>query len=145
MSNDFRLSPGESKLVEAVMDAFSERAKFPISLDYLIQRWRDFITEIELGYKTNIFEYTNDLGVRDLLEELLGQIPKSLRNRLVGVLQPWDARFTEATRETQEPLLPPLTKVKKHSWWYRVPRQLKVDEQDAFYWIPYYDNDNDTP
>jgi hypothetical protein len=37
----------------------------------LLRRWASFVRQVETGYDDTIYDYTNDLSVRDLLEEKL--------------------------------------------------------------------------
>ena len=36
-----------------------------------IEAWRSFVTECEEGYQWNIYEYENELSVRDAIEKVL--------------------------------------------------------------------------
>jgi hypothetical protein len=89
------------------------------SLGGLLRGWRDFVTQVERGYDDSIYEYTNDLSVRDRLEPLIQDAASTARAELEAV----DRRFEAATEESTRPLgafkdaTPPW-------WWQRVPRRL---------------------
>lgn len=139
MDTTLDLTSDESNAIVAALTSFSKRAKFHISLDYLLEGWAKFVTEVEEGYDDSIFDYTNSLSKRDFLEELLRQLPQSLRDKLLNVLQPWDTRFREATREVEEAVLPTLDNTRELGyWWYRVPKKLKEPIYDPTHWGPYY-------
>lgn len=113
------LSQSETLAVEAILAHLSERAKQPLSLEQLLYRWSHFVLQVERGYDYSIYDYINDLSVRDLLEEILVQVPSSLREKLAQQIRTWDERFYKATQETEKPLV--------HadglsSWWFRVPK-----------------------
>jgi hypothetical protein len=121
MDRFLAISAGEASEVAPVVAAFSQGAKFPITLNYLYQRWTDFVIEVERGYGASIYDYTNDLSVRDLLAEILRQVGASTREKLAAQLQPWDSRFDEATTAKIRPLLASKTATSA-PWWGRIPR-----------------------
>ena len=65
------LSPNERTELARLLDGSS--------LDALLREWRAFVTQVERGYDDSIYEYTNDLSVRDRLERLLAGAGPSLR------------------------------------------------------------------
>jgi len=90
------------------------------SLGALLRRWSSFVTQVERGYDDSIYEYTNDLSVRDRLERLVARAGPGLRAKLEAALAADDRRFETATEEAARPLgefgdaSPPW-------WWRRVP------------------------
>lgn len=64
-SETFELSQEEETLLEPIVTALSDRARFRITLAYLLDRWVWFVEVVEQGYDDSIYEYTNDLSVRD--------------------------------------------------------------------------------
>lgn len=119
------LSPDDARITNVICAAYSARAKFPISLEYLAERWTRFVAEVEQGYRATIYDYTNDLSVRDLWEDLLLRVPQPLRAKLLVMLTPWDDRFYEATRPVVKPLHTG-AEAGRH-WWFRVPKNLSGD------------------
>jgi len=87
------------------------------SLGSLLQDWRRFIAAVERGYEDSIYEYTNDLSVRDRLERVIACASPGLRAQLEGVLAAEDKRFEAATEEAARPLGVAYT----GWWWRRVP------------------------
>ena len=84
------------------------------------------MAQVERGYEGSIYEYTNDLSTRDLLEEILLQVARSLHDRLSGVVRPWNERFHAATRKSTRPLAPGVAK-DAPAWWFRVPKHLSTE------------------
>jgi hypothetical protein len=91
----------------------------PPSLNELLGQWTAFVRAVERGYDDSIYEYTNDLAVRDLLEDLLLESSSSLRIKLEAAIAPIDKRFVSATEPAATPLR--TTKGELATWWVRVP------------------------
>ena len=89
------------------------------SLGALLRRWSAFVTQVERGYDESIYEYTNDLSVRDVLDRALNGAGPTLRAKLEGALAADDRRFEAATQESARPL-----GKTESRWWRRVPRRL---------------------
>ena len=87
------------------------------TLGSLLQEWQRFVTAVERGYGDSIYEYTNDLSVRDRLERVIACASPGLRAQLEGVLAAEDKRFEAATEEAARPLGVAYTTW----WWQRVP------------------------
>jgi hypothetical protein len=87
------------------------------SLGALLQGWSRFVTEVERGYDDSIYEYTNDLSVRDRLERVVAGASPGLREQLERAVADDDRRFTAATEEAARPL----GATRTAWWWRRVP------------------------
>ncbi|MGH2628144.1 MAG: hypothetical protein ACRDHY_16010 [Anaerolineales bacterium] len=80
------------------------------------------IGEIESGYTDVVDEYMHDLSARDLMETVMQLVSPPGKQGLRGFLDPWDARFFDATRRTDVPLQGRLDTWRPLAWWwYRVP------------------------
>lgn len=113
------LTPEEARAVERALASASSRAKQPFSLDRLVARWRRFVDEVAAGYGDSIYEYTNDLGVRELLEKVMKESPEPARAKIAQELAPLDSRFDESTQPAKRPLGNPTSK-----WSTRVPTKI---------------------
>ena len=87
------------------------------TLGALLQEWARFVTAVERGYDDSIYEYTNDLTVRDRLERVIAGASPALRGQLEQALAADDGRFEAATEEAARPLGTTYTTW----WWRRVP------------------------
>ena len=123
---DIQLSSEETLALTTILTPLSERANYSLTLEGLLDRWRHFVIQVEQGYKYSIYEYTNDLSVRDLLEKILSKAPQTLREKLIQEIRIWDNRFQEATQEMNRPVVP-RTDPDLPSWWFRIPRNLKEE------------------
>jgi hypothetical protein len=122
MSARLDLSPEEQAELARLLAELAERSGREDSLDAMLHRWSYFVTQVERGYDDSIYEYTNDLSVRDRLERVAGGAGSGLRAKLEARLAGDDRRFEAATEESARPLgesgeASPL-------WWRRrVPRR----------------------
>jgi hypothetical protein len=123
MRSATRLSAEESRIVAAALEPLSRRARRPLSLDGLIDRWGCFAVQVEQGYNLTIYDYTDDLSTRDLLEDILNQVPAPLRKRLLAQIEAWDNRFRQATTESERPLRPRRAGAPRW-WWFRIPKKI---------------------
>lgn len=87
------------------------------------------MTWAELGREVNSFrgeveDYTNDLTVRDGLEEVRGEALGSLRSRLDRWLTHADWHFREATTGDERKLLGRFYSIQEEDgwWWRRIPK-----------------------
>ncbi|HQF62250.1 MAG TPA: hypothetical protein PLT26_07085 [Anaerolineaceae bacterium] len=127
-----QLSSEEECMLEPILASMSQKANHTLTLPLLMERWKNFVDEVEAGYDDCIYEYTNDLTVRDLLQIVLDNSPLTLRDKLIGALQIWDQRFDAATEISARSVLPDKGKTQAW-WWFRVPirpgAELKNDLQ----------------
>lgn len=132
MMQKIHLSREEELVLEPILASMSRKAGHPLTLASLLERWENFVSEVEEGYDDSIYEYTNDLSVRDLLQVVVDNSPISFRDKLIGALWIWDERFKKATEASKRSVLP--NKEKSQAWWwFRVPKkpgsELKNDLQ----------------
>jgi len=119
MSSHFKLSELEGAAVQSALDRLSARAGYRLSLNGLYNKWSMFVTEIERGYPDTIYEYSNSLGVRDILEELCGGVPKSAGDVITRALIPIDDRYERATRPSSKPIVAGAGD--RSPRWFRIP------------------------
>jgi hypothetical protein len=86
----------------------------------LLGRWVTFVEEVEGGYKLSLADYTNDLALRDAIEQLKSTLPNRLRSEISQVLEPWDHRFQFATKPSRMPVL--AGDASAGPWWWRIPK-----------------------
>ena len=74
------------------------------SLGALLRDWSNLVTEVERGYDDSIYEYTNDLSVRDRLADVAAAAGPGLRAKLDRALAEDDRRFAAATEASPRAL-----------------------------------------
>lgn len=91
------LTEEEAQAVQTALEAAAERSKQSVSLNGLLREWMNFVSRVETGYGDSVYEYTNDLSVRDVLGRLAATLPPSLQKRLLDALRTHDEKFERAT------------------------------------------------
>jgi hypothetical protein len=75
-----------------------------MDLDYLLREWERFVGDVETGRDDyTIYEYLNDTTIREILEDLAEDAPRSLQRKLVERLVTLDQRYIAATDLEPEP------------------------------------------
>ena len=121
MSARLDLTREEREELARLLAELAERTGREDSLDAMLGRWSAFVTTVERGYEDSIYEYTNDLSVRDRLEGVAAGAGAALRAKLHGALAEDDRRFAAATQEADRALGEFADG--GPSWWRRVPRR----------------------
>jgi hypothetical protein len=121
MSAELDLTHEEREELARLLAELAARTGREDSLGAMLGRWSAFVTTVERGYDDSIYEYTNDLSVRDRLEGVAAGAGPALRAKLHGALADDDRRFAAATQEADR-ALGEFTE-EAPSWWRRVPRR----------------------
>ena len=121
MSARLDLTPAEREELARLLAELAALSGREDSLDAMLGSWSAFVTAVERGYEDSIYEYTNDLSVRDRLEGVAAEAGPALRTKLHGALAEDDRRFATATQEAERALGEFAERAP--SWWRRVPRR----------------------
>ena len=111
------------------LQQLSRAAGYEVSLVGLISRWETVVKQVEAGYRDSIYEYVNDLSVRDTLRKLEVESPRSLAAPLTDHLAPLDLRFLEATETAAAPI-PGVALEASSPWSSRIPRKAEGELLD---------------
>jgi hypothetical protein len=122
MSARLDLSPDEQQELARLLAELAQRADRADSLNAMLGRWSAFVARVERGYDDSIYEYTNDLSVRDRLERVVQGAGPGLRAKLEHALAEGDRRFAAATEESARPL-GEFGEASPPGWWRRMPRR----------------------
>jgi hypothetical protein len=93
-----------------------------ITGDRLLRSWAQFVEGVERGYDFGIEEYSNDLDVRRLLDDVLAASSPNLRAALEAWAKPLDALFYAATFEADAGSPSSASPDPSWRWHRRVPR-----------------------
>jgi hypothetical protein len=127
MASILHLTLEEQHSINIILEQLSRRARQSIRLDDLLNKWGDFVSKVEQGYDDSIYEYTNDLSIRDLIEEIMGQLPQTIKAKLLPLISKADERYFSSTRQVERPLGGNWQKEQTPSWWLRIPINLKEE------------------
>lgn len=122
------LSPEEDAALSSILEEISRRAHHGrvFSLDELVDSWARFGGEVEQGYKFSIYDYRNDLSVRDLLAEIVARVPGVLGENIKEAIAGLDNKFVSVTQPIQVSIGPGVEK-SPGAWWFRVPQKLSEE------------------
>ena len=125
MSARLDLTPEEREELSRLLAEQAARTGREDSLGAMLGRWRAFVNTVERGYDDSIYEYINDLSVRDRLESVAAGAGSALRTKLQGALAEDDGRFEVATEATDRALG---EFVEEPPWWWRRAPRRRVGE-----------------
>jgi len=129
MNHILPLNEQEKQTITKILRNWSNKSKTKMTLDGLIKEWANFVSDVEHCYDDSIYEYTNDLSVRDILKDILDTVQESARIKIEEILKPLDARFNESTIEIKRALVP-IIQQNASSWWFRIPKKLSKELED---------------
>lgn len=93
------------------------------SLNEAIDAWSSLVKTVEIGYSMTIDDYTNDLSIRQWLDQARPLLTPGVAQSMDARMTPIDDRFLTATEPTSRPL-----PGAGSGWWSgRLPKVL-IDE-----------------
>jgi hypothetical protein len=129
MKHHLRLTEMQAAAVQSALDRLSAKAGRRFTLNSLLNTWANFVAEVERGYRGNIYEYADSLGVREVLDELCRSVPEHVRQTVECALRPIDDRYESATQPTDKPIVS--SAGDRSLRWHRIPkillRELRAD------------------
>lgn len=121
------------------LEQFRADARQSALFEHRLQNWSRFVLSVEKGYGSTIFEYSKSLETRDLIADLLSELPETVVHGLIPLLQPWDTRFMLSTQKVHKPVLGRVNEEGTGLWWYRVPGVLKSKDYPRMtFWLRDY-------
>jgi len=111
-----KLSKQDHEIISYILKQHTQR-----SLSSLLQKWQYFVVEVQRGYSSSIYDYTNALSIRDIIQSTINVISKNGQKEILGLLQEADDIFQTSTRQVQNPLLNYAIN-HENWWWYRFPK-----------------------
>lgn len=117
------LSKSEAEILSKSMEAHAAQGHERKSFVAGLKQWARFVANVERGYSNSIYEYTNDMSVRDVIAAVMAELPPDLEQKVAKALKPWDDRFLKATVPAKRSLAQ--RRVSPEAiWWSRVPKKL---------------------
>jgi len=117
--------------LEKALDEYTGENLPKKTLHSLINEWEVFVGEVERGYRFTIWDYENDLSIRDFLEKIKKSLSDDGREKISVLIESIDEKFLAATIAVDRPLLLSVSDEPPSFWWYRIPKRLESDlEQD---------------
>ncbi|NOT60860.1 MAG: hypothetical protein HOP19_11630 [Acidobacteria bacterium] len=117
---------------EAVRDYLSERgcamAVIEGGVPGLLEQWEALIAAVEEGYGLGLDDYLNELDVRQLLADVIANVPKAETQAFTDQLQRADEQFQALTHPTEACLWGEEVAAEEgwssqnNFWYYRRPR-----------------------
>lgn len=94
----------------------------------LIGRWNRIVDEVESGYRLGIYDYRNDLTIREIIARITEQMDERLQRKIATILAPLDERFIGASVIAPKPVFPGAFARHAEAWWYlRLPHKLEAE------------------
>jgi len=115
-----KLTAQEEQVINFILEKFARQAKRSFTLEQLITEWEQLASTLKRCYPFSIYDYQNDISIRDLLQEIVEQAPSSIREKIIRTISPLDEQFKQLTYEISSPLLEGINP--HYWWWYRLPK-----------------------
>ena len=124
------LDEDEAAAVHAYLAAPLARPSRPLpaTIDALLDEWKSVLNDVWHGYPYSEDDYTNDLVLRDMIEDVAALMDESSRTTLMEKVVAWDADFKRVTveRPIERPMSYLLGTVEDIAqpgrwWWERAP------------------------
>jgi hypothetical protein len=90
------------------------------TLGEYVEKWRTFINKVRDGYGLTIYDYTNDVSIRDTIDIFIQSLPDHLKSTLPNDLYELDESYKSLTVGSPKPLMNIHNREIKW-WWYRFP------------------------
>ena len=101
-------------------------------IESLVKKWAAFVHQVGRGYTATIYDYENDVTIRDKIDSLL---MKHSSNSVIEFLQLRIEKLDDSFRRITIATENPPWKVSKNKndpgwWWYRIPKKLVGDLEE---------------
>lgn len=125
-----KFSESDLSKIREILTELSQKVKYQQSLNQLFSRWRRFCVEIQRGFSGTVYDYENELSVRDILEEIARSLSEDGRQKIQEHIKHDDNIFILAT---QKSVVPEHKKDIELEWWHkRIPIRFTEDLQQEF-------------
>jgi hypothetical protein len=98
----------------AILGGLSVRTGQRVDLPLLLDRWRQFVAEVEEGQRATDEEFAPELAIRDLLAEVITGVGGPRGQEIAEAVRPADEAFRLATRIVDHPQ----RSIRSDRWWW---------------------------
>jgi hypothetical protein len=118
------LSPSEAVTLQSYFASHGRRPgrAGPRTIDALLDEWKTVLNEIWYGYSYSEDDYTNDLVLRDMIEDIIELLGNESSAVFRAKIDRWDDGFEQVTQVTNRPLYylfgTVLDVAKPGRWWW---------------------------
>ncbi len=139
MNLSSELTEDETLELQNAIKAFREYTnKSGFDPEVYLAKWRTLVSRVKSGYPLGIYDYTNELTSRDVLEQFSSHLTPSVQDKFLSRVQQIDQSFDNETEPTDVPLIGgPESNKQRKWWWHRIPKilgdELKEDYESFKY------------
>jgi hypothetical protein len=98
----------------AIMGGLSVRTGQRVDLPLLLDRWSQFVREVQEGRRATDEEFADELAIRDLLAEVITGVGAARGQEIAEAVRPADEAFRLATRIVDHPQ----RSIRSDRWWW---------------------------
>jgi hypothetical protein len=126
MQDKIQLTGDERIALDQKIDDFRQSGSLrTFSLEKSIHNWRSLVEAVEIGYGLGVYDYTNELTNRDILQRFLDTLPKTLEVHINESIKPIDDTLLSLTDESDMDLLGAGGEWQSKAWWWhRLPKKI---------------------
>jgi hypothetical protein len=127
MALSLNLTPDENaQLQEAIRHHVASSQSPSFSVDGQLNKWQGLVNKIRNGYPLGVYDYTNELSSRNVLEDFAQHLSGSLEIKVRNVMKAIDEAFLDETEESSIILAGTAeSSAKLPWWWHRMPKKLE--------------------
>lgn len=118
---NFELNEDDIAQLAPIGKAVFGEAQEPHFVERMVFDWGNFARNLGEDFDTNIYDYQNDVWVRQSLQEILQATPEPLRSKIKSFVNDIDRRFLELTAPAPQPVINEAQP--DQWWWWRLPCQ----------------------
>lgn len=122
-----RLNGDDARAIQHAIEGLQNEGISVVTWGMLATKWQAFAGSVGT-YRMTIYDYADDLSVRDIIARLLAALPENVASKLEAQVVQSDERFKEQT-EYVEKVLPGGSQAAPW-WWHRVPKEPSGELRD---------------
>jgi hypothetical protein len=127
VAQELNLTTEEQSELKNAIEAYArESGRSTFTLGEYMNKWRELAIRVRSGYPLGIYDYTNELSSRDILQEFVECLPRDVKEKVEKAIAEVDEIFKEETSITSVALAGPTESTNTRPWWWnRIPKKLE--------------------